>query len=141
MQAMLSEKTKWTKVKDYSSADTADVTATGVDMKGYRGVMFITSYGTAAADNLLHVEQSADDSTYNDVADTEVNVSTSDEDQWVDVYKPGDRYVRVVCERGTSSTLESIWAVQYDPLSIPQDNTVAGTIHGERHVSPAEGTI
>ncbi len=140
MHVMLSEYTKLTKVKDYSSADTTDVTSASVDMTGYRGVMFLTSYGTAAADNLMHVEQSADDSSFADLTGTELGVSTSDEDQWVDVHTPGDRYVRVVAERGTSSTLESIWALQYNPVNIPVDNTTAGTVHGEAHVAPIEGT-
>jgi hypothetical protein len=42
--------------------------------------------------------------------------------------------------RGTSTTLEWCVALKFGAHSMPVDNTVAGTIHGEAHVSPAEGT-
>jgi len=132
-----------TKVADHTTAGTSDVTGTGVDMSGYEGVIFITSYGTAAADNLPHAETSSDDGSadaYTDLAGTEVGVSTSDEDVWLEIKRPPERYVRIVAERGTSSTCESIWAIRYGARSRGVDNTTAGTIHGELHASPAAGT-
>lgn len=143
MQNLLTDK-KLVKVSDPTGAGTSDVTTDSVDMQGYEGVMFFSSYGTAATDNLPHLEQSSDDASSDSFADlegTEVNVSTSDEDVWVEIWRPRERYVRAVFEVGTSSTLGDIWALLYGAKDIPVDNTTEGTIHGELHVHPAEGTI
>lgn len=138
----LSEATKIIKVQDASGANTTDVTSDGVDMAGYEGVIFVSSYGTAAADNLPHAEQGlTSGGSYDDLASTEVGVSTSDEDVYLEIVRPGDRFVRTVWERGTSSTLGDIWAHVFGARNLPVDNTTAGTMHGESHVTPAEGTI
>lgn len=144
-QGFLSENVKITKVSDAAGAATSDVTSTHVDMAGWDGVLFLTSYGTPAANNLMHVE-TGDDSGDSDMADLsggEVDLAgTSDEDQWLDVLRPRERYVRVVAQRGTSSTLENIWAIQYRGKDgFPQDNDTTGTIVGKR-IGPfaAEGT-
>lgn len=143
MPGKLSEDVKITKVADHTTAGTSAVTSSSVDMQDYEGVIFISSYGTAAAGNTAHAEQSSDDGSsdaFADLAGTEVGVSTSDEDVWVEVHRPTERYVRAAFLRGTSSTLESIYAIQYGAKIKPVDNTTAGTIHGESHNSPAEGT-
>jgi len=140
----LSEDVKLTVVSGYASAAQTDVTSTGVDMTDWDGVLFLTSYGTAAADNLIHVEQSSDNGssdTYADLEGGEIDLGgASDEDQWVDVFRPKERYVRCIAQRGTSSTLETIWAIQYRGRSLPADNTTAGTIYGKTIISPDEGT-
>lgn len=132
---------KLTKVADLATAATSDVTSSTIDMAGYTGVIFFSSYGTPAANNLPHAETSSNDSDWNDLEGTEVNVSTSDEDVWLEINLPQERYLRTVWERGTSSTLGDVWAIQYGARVMAQDNTTAGTIHGEAHVSPDEGTI
>jgi hypothetical protein len=137
----LSNHIKLTKVADHTAAGTSTVNATGVDMAGYEGVIFITSFGTAAADNSINAQQSTDNSSFADLAGTSVVSGTSDEDVWVDIYRPLERYVRIEAIRTTSSTLESIWAIQYGARKQPVDNTTSGTIIGEAHVSPAEGSV
>lgn len=140
----LSSNVKITKVADHSGAAQTAVNSAGVDMLGYEGVLFLTSFGTPAADNLVNVAVSSDD----DVADSYADVlgsavaqgGASDEDAWIDVYRPVERYVRLEAARGTSSTLESIWAIQYGARKGPIDNTTTGTIAGELSVSKAEGT-
>lgn len=139
----LSDSVGLIKVKDHSTAATSAVTSDAIDMQGYQGVLILTSFGTAAADNTVKVQQSSDDGSadaYSDLEGTSVASGTSDEDVWVDVYKPTKRYLKLVATRGTSSTLESIWAVRYGAAKQPVDNTTSGTIIGEAHVSPAEGT-
>ena len=136
----LNEQVKITKVADYTSADTSAINCTGVDMSGYQGVLLITSFGTAAANNTANAAQSANDSSYADLEDTSVASGTSDEDVWIDVYHPTDRYVRLEIARGTSTTLEGAWAIQYGARKQPVDNTTSGTITGEEHVGEAEGT-
>ena len=137
----LSNHVKITKVSDHSAAATSAVNSTGVDMAGYEGVLFITSFGTAAADNTVNAAKGLTlGGTYDDLLGSSVASGTSDEDVWIDVYRPIDRFVRLEAARGTSSTLESIWAVQYGARKLPVDNVVSGTVIGEAHTSPAEGT-
>jgi len=138
----LSSNVKITKVKDHSTAATSAVTSTEVDMLGYEGVLFVTSFGTAAVNNTIKAQQDTATGMGSaaDLTGTSVVPGASDEDVWIDVYKPLERFVRVVIARGTSSTLESIWAIQYGARKSPIDNTTTGTIAGELHVTPAEGT-
>lgn len=147
LSGFLTESCKLTKVADHSTAATTDVTSASVDMEGWDGVVFFTSYGTAAANNLIHIEQSSDDGsvdTFTDVAGSEVNASgASDEDQFVDILRPQERYLRCIGVRGTSSTLESIWALQYKGRKVPfasAPNLTSGTIYGNRLTQPIAGT-
>jgi hypothetical protein len=107
-------------------------------MAGYEGVLFLTSFAVAAADNLLLLEQGAesDGSDHTEVVDGAVVPASSDEDQWIDLYQPRARYVRCIAERGTSSALGDIWALQYGPRNLGQDNETAGTIAGLQLVAP-----
>ena len=139
----LSSEVKLTKVEDHTAAGTTDVDSASVDMAGFEGVLFLTSFGTAATNNYISVQTSSDDGsadTFTDLTGTKVGATASDEDVWVDVLRPRERYLRVHVELGTSSTVESIWAIQYGPRKLPVDNTTTGTIIGEAWVSPAEGT-
>ena len=143
MQGFLSERVKITKVLDAVGAGTSATNTASVDMAGYDGVVFITSFGTAAANNVMKAQQSSDDAIADDFSDLEGTATgpgASDEDQWGDVLKAPKRYVRAVITPGTSSTIENCWAIQYGAQSIPTDNTTSGTIYGEGFVSPAEGT-
>lgn len=138
----LSSRTRIVKVKDHSAAGTSDVVSDFVDTQGFDGVLFLASFGVAAANNSLKAQQ-ATDSAGGDAADlagTATASGTSDEDIWLDIYRPAERYVGVTGLRGTSSTLESIWAILYGPREMPVDNTTTGTITGELHSEPTEGT-
>lgn len=132
---------KFTKVADSVSAGTSAVNGSALDMTGYLGVVFLTSYGTAASNNTI-TAQMADDSTgtFEDLTGTAVGVSTSDEDVVVQVIKPTKRYVRVASARGTSTTQGDIWAIQFGARNVPVTNTLAGTLRAETHLSPTTGT-
>lgn len=136
----LSNCSKMTKVKELTTEGTSAINSTGVDMLGYEGVIFITNIITAAADNTINAAQSADDNSYADLLGSSVTSDTSDEVTWLDVYRPTDRYVRMEVARGTSTVCSEIYAIQYGAHKQPVDNTISGTIVGEAHVSPAEGT-
>ena len=128
------------KVSDPTTAGTGDVTSSSVDMTedgGYDGVVFMTSYGTAAAGNILKASQSADDSSWNELT-SPVAPGASDEDQAIEVQRPVDRYVRAVAERGTSSTLGDIYALRYRSRTRPVTAPVAGTMAVSKSSSPAE---
>lgn len=136
----LMENVKLTKVADYTTAATTAVNGTHVDMAGYEGVVFFASFGTAATNNTINAAQGATTSSFDDLEGTSVTSGASDEDVWIDIYKPTGRYVRPEIARGTSSTVETIWAMQYGPRKAPVDNNTTGTIAGEVHATPAEGT-
>jgi hypothetical protein len=136
----LSSKVKITKVANHTADGIGAVVSAALDMTGYLGVLFLTSFGTAAANNTILASQDiASGGAYTDLLGTSVTSGTSDEDVWVDVVNPTKRYVRVEIARGTSSTLESIWAIQYGGSQEPVDNTTTGTIVGESHLA-VEGT-
>lgn len=143
MKDYLTNRVKLTKVADPSTSSTASVNTTILDMAGYEGIVFLTSLGTANATNVIKVQQDAANSTASmaDLTGTSVTSGTSDEDVWVDVYRPEKRYVRAqIVRAGAASTLGDVWAVQYNPRTLPVDNTTSGTIAGEQHLRPVEGT-
>ena len=137
---LLSENCKITRVSSAQGGATSAVNSASVDMAGFRGVMFVASLGTPAADNIMNAAQSADDSSFADLEGSAVDVGTSDDVQWSDIYDPTYRYVGVEFVRGTSSTIEAVYAIQYDPRDLPVSNVTSGTINGVALVNPDEGT-
>ncbi len=132
-----------TKIKDATSAAGSTVLESSVlDMAGYEGVLLFTSYGTAAADNLLKAKMSSanDSAAMGDIEGSAIAPGASDEDQWIDIYRPRKRYVQLAAVRATSTKLGDMWAIQYGPRVKPTDNNTAGTIAGEALVSPSTGT-
>lgn len=125
-----------------TSAGTSTINGSVIDTQGFNGVWIIIHFGTAAADNTLKAQQGAASNLSDaaDLADTQVGVGASDEIVWLDIYRPRERYVRCVALRGTSTTISWGVALLYGAESLPVDNAVAGTIHGEFHQEPAEGT-
>jgi hypothetical protein len=138
--------TKW--VKTYQSADTTAVTSDAFDTEpgsgqAYSGVRFLVRFGTAASNNTAKLQQSSDDGStdaYSDLEGTSIASGSSDELVILDCPRPLKRYIKCVCARGTSTTVESIVAEGYNPRQYPVDNTVSGTVTAEINPSPAEGT-
>jgi len=128
----LSELIAIKKVKAYQTAGTSTITSDTVDMQSENadGVLFLTTFETAAADNILKATHSDDDSSYSDVSGGAVVPGASDEVQFVDIVSPSKRYLRASCARGTSTVLGEIYALLYRRRRGPADNTVAGTIAG-----------
>lgn len=138
----LTSNCKITLAKAAQTAATDAVTSDTIDMSGYEGVMFLTRFGTANAGNLVKAQQDTDSAmgTAADLEGTSVSSGTSDEGIYLDIYKPQERYVRLYVTRGASSTLGEIWAIQYGNRVAPQTHAVSGTLTGETHISPDEGT-
>lgn len=134
------------KIKDHSTAGTATITSIAVDTRGYGGALFFTSFGTAAADNYIKVQQSSDDGSaddYTDLSGSQVvsGASPSNEDLYYDVYKPGKRYLKLLAVPTTSSTVESMWVFLYHPnIAGANLGIVSGTLSGEAAQEPIEGT-
>lgn len=126
LSGYLTDNVKITKVSDHTTAGTSDVTSSSVDMAGWDGVMFLTSLGTAAAGNIVTLHSSTDDSSFSATAALKSS-GTSDEDVAVDLQSPINRYWKAVVTRGTSTTCETIWAVQYRGRAKAQTFAVSGT--------------
>lgn len=140
----LSGVVKLLKVQDHTTAGTSTITTDAIDTKGFSGVLVLSSFGTAASNNTVKLQQSSDDGSsdsYADLTGTSITSGSSDEDVWLDLYRPRERYIKAVFARGTSTTLESVWAILYGPLSAPVTyNNTTGTIVGEASAEVAEGT-
>lgn len=126
LNGYLSENVKITKIADHSAANTSDVTSAELDMDGFSHVLFLTSFGTAATGNLITLHQS--DTSEGEAASVALLSSgTSNEDVKLDVKNVAYRYLKLVATRGTSSTLESIWAIQYGARDKAVTNATSGT--------------
>jgi len=128
LSGYLNENVKITKIKDHSAAGTAPITSDELDMLGYDGVIFLTSLSVANAGNYMTMGQGATSAEAPTVAT--VNSGSSDEDLILDVQPDPNvgRYVNViVTTAGSSTTVESIWAIQYVAKSKPITNVLSGT--------------
>jgi hypothetical protein len=137
----LSKMVKVSKVIAAQAAGTGTTNGTTLDMQGFEGVMFVGgAMGTADAGNYFKLQQ-GEQSDLSDAADLEgTKVTPGDNGDAInlDLYRPQERYVRVVAVRGASSTLGDVYAIQYTGRKPPISDDSA--IDGELHVSPDEGT-
>lgn len=123
---------------------TSDVTSDSADVSGYEGADFVVIYGSP--DDTLSgsikmeakLQESDDDSTFSDVAGTELYGSTSNSFALADAnsdaskryslgYDGDERYVRVVVTftgTHTNGTIVTILAVRGMPRSQTSDRTV-----------------
>jgi len=129
-------------VLDYASG-TADRNSASVDMQGKEWVLFIAKFATVAAGAVTSVklQQSADDSTFADLAGTGVTVAADDDNQSfaIALYRPSDRYVRLVVDKdAANATAETAFAIS-DPAGVGLAS-ITDEITVEMHYSPAEGT-
>lgn len=139
----LSNQVKISEAAATTAAGTTEVDGAAINMAGFDGVLFVAKFGTAAAGNQIQAQQ-ATDSGFSDAADllgTLTTTGASDEIVWLELFQPQEQFVRIQAQRGTSTTLDWAVAIQYGPRKLSIDNTVAGTIAGEIHASPAEGTV
>lgn len=138
---------KVTRVMNAVAAGTTDQESSTVDMQGFDGVMFIAAFGAITTNAVTSVKlQQGADSGGTDGADllgTGVTVADDDDNQVVvlDVYRPTERYVRCVIDRGTqNAVIDGIVAIQYNGRRQPTTHDSATVVAGESHNSPAEGT-
>jgi len=138
----LGRNVKITKVIAAQSATTDTQNGSELDMTGFDGVLFVGgAMGTANSGNYFHIEQDTETgmSSAADLEGTKIIPSTSTYGIKVDLYRPLERFVRIVAIRGASSTLGDVYAIQYGASKDPQ--TDATGIESEFHYSPDEGTI
>lgn len=139
---VFSENCKIVLAKAAQTAATDAVESDIIDMAGFEGVLFLTRFATANAGNYIKAQQDSDSAggSMADLEGTKVASGTSDEAVYLDINRPLKRYLRLHVTRTESSALGEIWAILYGPKKAPQTHAVAGTLTGEAHVSPAEGT-
>ena len=128
------------------AAGTSDINSSILDMSGFQGVAFVVTMGaiTSGAVTSIKVQQGAA-ADMSDAADLEGSAQTiadtDDEKVFVsDVFRPRERYVRLVVDRGTQNAVVSAAnALQYGPMKTPVSAHGTG-VNAEQFVSPAEGT-
>lgn len=127
------------------AAGTADVTSDTIDTQGYQGIMFIVPMGAIVSGAVTSIKvQQGTASNMSDAADLAGSAQTiadtaDDTTFYTDIYRPTERYVRLIVDRGTqNATVGGIIALLYEPRVAPV--THGTTVGGETAVSPAEGT-
>lgn len=138
----LLEDIKVIKTFDEVTAATTAANGTTIDTAGAEGVIFITIFGTSAADNGVKVQQDTASGMGSaaDLAGSQVLLDATETVAAVQVHRPRERYVRPVAVRGTSTTVPGGIAILYGLKSRPYDNDSQTDVAAEVHVSPAEGT-
>ena len=137
---------KVTRVSNAAAAATTDVTSSSVDMQGFDSVTFYVAMGAivSGAATSIHAEQSADDSSFADLAGTNITIADDDDNQVaiLEIEQPSDRYLRVVVDRATqNATVDSIIAVQTKANKEPVTHDSSTVVGSEYHLAPDEGTI
>ena len=123
----LLEATTVDQVATAQAAGTSDVNSDVVDTQNYEGVIFVTTLGTAAANNGIKI-QGGEQSDLSDAADLLSSSNTPNKTCVVtQVHKPRERYVRAVVVRGTSTTVDSVVAYLYGARTRPAAQADAGT--------------
>ncbi len=126
-------------------AGTTDLNGAILDMQGFEGVLIEVVFGviTSGAVTSIKAQQDTDSAggTMADLAGTAQTIADTDDDKtfYIDLYRPQERYVRLVVDRATqNAVVSSATYIQYGARVAP---TTHGTnVSGETHVSPAEGT-
>ncbi|TXH43404.1 MAG: hypothetical protein E6Q97_34085 [Desulfurellales bacterium] len=121
---------KITKISPTVATGTTTITPTHVDMRGFMGVIFLISFGSSAADIGAKIQQGllSDDSDMADLAGSLTLLDGTKKQLVIDVKGPSDTYVRPSIQRTTTTTIESVWAIQYGPRDLPIDNVAADQV-------------
>lgn len=127
------------------AAGTTDINGAALDMTGWEGVLMVITFGAITTNAVTSIKaQQGQASNLSDGADLEGTaqaIADSDDEKtfYIDVYRPQERYVRLVVDRGTqNAVVASAEYIQYGPKAAP---TSHGTnVSGETHISPSEGT-
>jgi len=129
-----------------ASAASSDATSDILDTAGFDSVRFLVGFGAIVTNGVqgIKVQQNTANSATGmaDLAGSAITVADSDDGKVAisDIYRPQERYLRVITTRATqNSTVDFLIAELYNAKSQPitDDATV---ISSELSLSPAEGT-
>lgn len=142
----LSKSTTVRTALDHAEAS-ADRNGEVFDMQGFEGVMMVVKFGDIAGSAVTSIKaQQGEESNLSDGADlegTKQTVADDDDNQIfiIDLYRPKERYVRVVVDKDAShNTEEMAFYIGYGPRKEPTEMALADEVNYELHVSPDEGT-
>lgn len=124
MTNYLSESCKIVQLSAAVEAGTSTIETDGVDTLGFAGCLFVCVLGTAASNNVISIKQSADDSSYAALAGAS-QASGTKAVVLLDIQNSGERYLRASIARGTSSTIEGVLGLLYNPVEMPVDNSAS----------------
>lgn len=127
------------------AANTTDINGTTLDMQGFEGVLMVVRMGaiTSGAATSIKAQQGAA-AGMGDAADLLGTSQTIADDAagetfYIDLFRPRERYVRLVVDRGTQNAV--VASAEYFQYGAHEFPTAHGTgVSGETHISPAEGT-
>jgi hypothetical protein len=151
MQSHLIDDIAVDRVMNAVAAGTTDQNGSGVDLGadgGYDGVLFIALFGTLTANQVtqLKAQQSSDDGSsdaYTDIAGSQGDAlaDTDGNDMLVlDIFRPEERYVRPVVERGTANAvIDGVIAIRYRAKERPVTQG-ATVIDVNKLADPVAGT-
>lgn len=138
------------RVNNAAAAGTSAINTTVVDMLGYETVAFVALFGTLTASQVTGIKvQQGTASDASDMADLAGTASTAMADGdsnkmlLTEVYRPTERYVRLVVTRGTANAVldGAIALLGRAGVSPPAfGSTVSNATTVEIFNSPAEGT-
>ena len=132
-----------------TAAGTTAVNGSAIDMSGWDGISFIAAFGTLTATQVTSLKaQGGAASNLSDAADL-AGTSTgtmadgdSNKALALDVYRPRQRYIRVVVVRGTANAVvDGVVAILYRGRQLPlatQDTTMS--LAPKVVYAPAPGT-
>ncbi len=135
----LSKAVKVSMIEAGATTAGSELVSDSIDMKGFEGCFFVGRFATVNATNTAKVTQSAvTGSGHSDLLGTALSPGDDDDSFLIDVYRPRERFLRLVITRSGADTVTGdVYAIQYGPKAKP--TTHAATIDAELHVSPAEG--
>jgi hypothetical protein len=97
-----------------TATGTTTISATGLDMAGWDGVCFVVRLGSPAVDNNIRVQQETTiGGTYADLVGTIVGNHATNNPLIIDIKRPQEQFVRCQVTRGTTTTIDSLVAIQY----------------------------
>lgn len=136
------------RVMNAVAAGTTDQTSSAIDTLGFDGVKIYTVFGTitSGAVTSVKLQSSSDDAVadaYADLTGTSITVADDDDNQVTvhDIYRPAERYIKVVIDRGTqNAVIDGVIAVLYGARVMPTTNDASTVVSREVYASPAEGT-
>lgn len=127
------------------AAGTTDINGATLDMQGFDGVLMEITFGAITANAVTSIKaQQGAASNLSDAADLAGSAQTIADDAdektfYIDLYRPAERYVRLVVDRGTqNAVVASATYIQYGANKVPV--THGSNVSGELHISPSEGT-
>lgn len=123
-----------------TATGTTTIDSAEVDMAGWDGVCFIVRLGSPATNNNIRAQQDTATGMASaaDIEGTLVGNHATNNPLILDLKRPRERFVRVRVTRGTTTTIDTLVAIQYRGRS-SNFSQPSGTML-EQHTDKAEGT-